>query len=116
MIRVFATALFMLASCAAPIERGGIDERVAHWNSDVRRFIHMHGSESELRDWLARQSIEYPTPVQGPGFIAPLESIHEPDHLCPTDIYLVGEIKGARVLWYRVEAMKRSDCEDPIAT
>jgi len=116
MIRTCATALFMLASCSAPTERGDIDERASHWNADVRRFIHMHGSESELRDWLARQSIEYSTPAQGTGFIALLESVHESDRLCPTDIYLVGEIKGARVLWYRVEAMKRSDCEDPITT
>jgi len=116
MFRIFATALFMLASCAAPTERGGIEERLSYWNSDVKRFLHMHKSESELRAWLGQRSIEISIPAQGQGFIALLESIHESDQSCPTDIYLIGEIKGASVLWYRVEAMKRSGCQDALAT
>lgn len=106
----------MLASCAAPTERGGIDERRAYWNSDVKRFLHMHSSEPELRAWLGQRGIELSIPAQGPGFIALLESIHEPDESCPTDIYLIGEIKGAGILWYRVEVMKRSGCQDSLAT
>ena len=54
MFRIFATALLMLASCAAPIEHGGVDERLSHWNSDVKRFLHMHRSEAELRDWIEK--------------------------------------------------------------
>jgi len=106
----------MLASCAAPTERGGIDERLSHWNSDVKRFLHMHGSESELRNWLDRRSIEYSLSAQGQRFVALLESVQESDLSCPTDIYLVGEFKDAGVLWYRVETMKQSSCQDLIAT
>jgi hypothetical protein len=116
MIRLLATALFMLAACAAPTERGGIDERLSQWNADVKRFLHMHGSEPELRKWLDRRSVEYSISAQGQRFVALLESVQESDHSCPTDIYLVGEFKDAGVLWYRVETMKRSSCEDPIAT
>jgi len=118
MFRTFATALSisMLISCAAPTERGGIDGRLSHWNSDVKRFLHMHGSESELRNWLDRRGIEYSISARGQRFVALLESVQESDRSCPTDIYLVGEFKNADFLWYRVETMKRSSCQDPIAT
>lgn len=98
------------------MERGGIDERMLHWKSDVKRFLHMHRSESELRNWLDQRSIEYSIPAPGLGFVALLESIQESEQSCTTDIYLVGDIKDANVLWYRVDAIERSDCEDSLAT
>ena len=116
MFRIIAIALFLLASCAAPVRHGDIDERLSYWNADLKRFMHMHSSESELRDWLGQRGVKISIPAQGPEFIALLESIQESGHMCPTDIYLVGEIKGASVLWYRVEAMKRSDCQEPLST
>lgn len=76
--------------------------------------MHMHSSEYELRSWLDQRGIEYSNLAQGPGFVALLDSVHETGERCPINIYLVGAVKGIDVLWYRVEAKKRPDCDDDI--
>lgn len=113
---MFAAAFIVLAACAAPTERGDINERLSHWNTDVKRFLHMHSAEAELRNWLDERNIEYSNPNQGPGFVALLESVSEAGQTCPTDIVLVGQVKDARVLWFRVEAMQRPDCDGSLST
>ena len=112
MKQVFVAAVLLVTACAAPPESRDTDDRLAYWATEVKRFMHMHNSESELRKWLSGRRAEISFPAQGTGFSAVLETTQESEHLCKTDIVLVGEIVGARILWHRVDAVRRTNCAD----